>query len=344
MTAPNLDRRADVVRFLLVAVVASAACTAPGDRGGSDSSANIAANEPLVVYNAGSLAVPLRATFDSFAARTGARFAQENAGSLETARKLSELGKIPDVIALADYEVFPQLLMPAHVTWYAQFARNRMVLAFTDRSRFANEITGDNWWQVLQRPGVEVGRADPNQDPNGYRTLLVWQLAERHHRRPGLEAALGRTAPPRNVRPKEADLVALLQAGEFDFIWSYESIAQASGLRFVRLPEAIDLSAPAESTLYATATVRVRGKGMGDTLTIRGQPIVYGLSIPVAAPHRAAAERFVAFLFSDDGRRILRGAKLDVLARPIVVGTGVPAALVESAPPGSRSPPGTAKR
>lgn len=41
----------------------------------------------------------------------------------------------------AGYEVFPGILMPAHVSWYARFARNRMVLAHTDRSRGATEIS-----------------------------------------------------------------------------------------------------------------------------------------------------------------------------------------------------------
>src|SRR6476659_9489860 len=74
----------------------------------------------IVVYNAGSLALPLRAALDSFAARERVTVEQENAGSLETARKLTELGKIPDIVAVADYEVIPLLLIPPHATWYAK--------------------------------------------------------------------------------------------------------------------------------------------------------------------------------------------------------------------------------
>jgi molybdate/tungstate transport system substrate-binding protein len=290
-----------------------------------------AAESIIVVYNAGSLARPLRAALDTFAARAHVRVEQENAGSLETARKLTELHKIPDVIALADYEVFPQLLMPEQVTWYAQFARNRMVLAYTPRARFGSEINTGNWWQVIQRPGVQVGRADPNLDPNGYRTLLTMQLAERYYRQPGLCQRLLAAAPPRNVRPKEADLVGILQAGELDYIWSYESLAQATGLQFVHLPDSIDLGSPADSAFYAQAMVRVTGKTPKDTITFRGQPIVYGLSIPTHAPHRDVAERFVEFLLSDDGRRVLREARLDALDEPVFVGTGVPQPIVASA-------------
>lgn len=298
--------------------------TGSGDR---DSSGSGGGDRTLVVFNAGSLALPLRAALDSFAAREGVTVQQENAGSLETARKLTELGKIPDLVAVADYEVIPLLLIPEHATWYAKFARNRMVLAYGDRSRGAAEINTGNWWQVVTRPSVQVGRADPSLDPNGYRTLLVWQLAERFYKQPGLAQRMLASAPARNVRPKEADLVGMLQAGEFDYIWSYESIAQGTGLKYVTLPEEIDLSAASDSAAYAVASTRIAGKTPRDSVTMRGQPIVYAFTVPTRAPHAALAAKFAAYLASDDGRRVLRGAKLDVLERYIVVGTGAPPSM-----------------
>ncbi|MCU0620257.1 MAG: substrate-binding domain-containing protein, partial [Gemmatimonadales bacterium] len=64
------------------------------------------ASEPLVVFNAGSLAQPFRDLLAAFAATTpGVVPAQESSGSLEAARKLTELGKIPDVLAVADYAI-----------------------------------------------------------------------------------------------------------------------------------------------------------------------------------------------------------------------------------------------
>ena len=281
----------------------------------------------IVVFNAGSLAIPIRAALDSFAAREHVTIAQENAGSLETARKLTELGHIPDVIALADYEVFPRYLMPTQVEWYLDFARNRMVLAYTQKSRFADAITPDNWWKIVQRAGVQVGRSDPNLDPNGYRTLLTMQLAATYYGVPAMYDSLLAHAPENNVRPKEADLVGLVQAGEMDYIWSYESLASAAGLRYVQLPPAIDLSSPSDSARYATAQVRVRGKSPGDSVTFHGQPIVYALSIPKNAPHPDLAERFVAYLISGEGAGIMRATGLDVLDTPVVTGSGVPVAV-----------------
>src|SRR6478609_953705 len=101
-----------------------------------------------------------------------------------------------------------------------------MVLVDTDQSTPAREINGQNWWQVLLRRDVRWGHSDPALDPNGYRTLMVFQLAEKFYRHPGLAARLEQASPQRNIRPKEADLIALVQAGELDYAWSYLSIAR----------------------------------------------------------------------------------------------------------------------
>jgi len=287
--------------------------------------------DTLIVFNAGSLARPIKAALDSFARQHGTLVQQENSGSLETARKLVDLNRIPAVIALADDDLFPELLMPAHATWCARFARNRMVVTYTDRSRAAAEITPDNWWQVLTRPGIQVGRSDPDLDPAGYRALLVFQLAERWYRQPSLAARLTAAAPPRNMRPKSAELTALVETGELDYAWEYESVALAAGLRYVQLPHQLDLGEPADSAFYAQARLRVLGTRPGDTIEVHGAPIVSALSIPSRAPHAQAAERFVAFLLSEPGRRVLRAQQLAVLDHPTIVGTGVPGAVAQAA-------------
>ena len=311
-------------RFVLAATLASgvgAAMYACAGDGAAQS------EKPLVVYNAASLTRPMRAVLDSFAVRTGTRYAQESASSLELVRKLTEMHSVPDVLALADPQLFPALLEPTYVTWHALFGRNRIVLAYTSRSRGAAQIQRGTWWTVLEQPDVQVGRSDPNTDPSGYRTLLVWQLAGRHYGIPDMEARMLRAAPERNVRPREADQVALLQAGELDYIWTYENLARLMGLPYLRLPNAVDLGSVTDSATYATASTRVLGKRLGDTLVVQGRPILFGVSIPRAAPNAALAERFVAYLLSADGRRILRRAHFDALESPVLVGNGAPASL-----------------
>lgn len=266
---------------------------------------------PLVVFNAGSLAQPFRELLAGFRRlHPGVVPLQESSGSLEAARKLTELGKIPDVLGVADYRVIEALLVPRYADGYRVFAANAMVLAYTDRSTGAAEINGSNWWRILLRPGVRWGQSDPRLDPNGYRSLMVFQLAERHYREAGLAARLRSALMPRFMRPAEAQLVGLLQAGELDYAWSYETLARAAGLRWVRLPAAIDLSDPARAAEYAHAEVALPPSrpGATDSIRFRGEPIVYALTVPKGAPHRAVAEAFVAYVLSEAGKKVLREA------------------------------------
>ncbi len=296
--------------------LAVTACTR-GETGGTTPG-----HDTVVVYAAASLAAPLRALADSYAVRTGAVSQIEIGGSLEHARKLTELHRTPDVLVLADYEVLASL-MPKYLHWYLSFANNRMVIAYTSQSHGASRIDGTNWSEVLAEPGVRIGRPDPSTAPAGYRALLMLQLAERDLGRPGLAARVLANAGLRFIRPNASELAALLDAGEVDYIIDYESVARAHHFSFVTLPTSIDLSDPDSAASYERASVRVRG-ATGDTVTMRGEPILYALAIPDSAPHPAAARRWVAALLGATGTRDLRDAFVDVLATPRLTGTGAP--------------------
>ena len=74
----------------------------------------------VTLFNAGSLAAPFAAVARAFeAANPGVTVQQETSGSLEAARKLTELGKIPDVLGVADVHVLTTLIEPAHAEWHA---------------------------------------------------------------------------------------------------------------------------------------------------------------------------------------------------------------------------------
>ncbi|MGQ0765821.1 MAG: extracellular solute-binding protein [Gemmatimonadota bacterium] len=301
---------------LLVAALVVAACGRGAESAGEGDGK---VGGPLVVYAAGSLSRPMRAALEGYRARSGREFELELAGSLELARRITELDRVPDVIALADEEVFPQLLMPQHVAWYARFARNRMVLAHAPRF---TGLTTDNWWRRLLEPRVQTGRPDPDVDPGGYRTLFVYQLIESVLGRPGLADSLLAAAPRRHMRPKSADLVALLETGELDAAFMYESSALGARLPYVALGAEVDLGDEAREEWYATAAARVLGANRGDTIEVRGAPIRYGISIPLAAADPAGAEALLRFLFSDEGRALLEREHLHALQEPLFRGTG----------------------
>jgi len=153
---------------------------------------------------------------------------------------------------------------------------------------------------------------------------MVFQLAERHYHEPGLAARLTRALRPELVRPSEAQLLALVQSGELDYAWSYQSLARTAGLEWVDLPREVDLSDAALAEWYARARVRLPGPRMEskDSVEFKGEPIIYALTIPAAAPHPALAREFVRFALSPAGRAILEKAGFRLPAEPGWSGAG----------------------
>ncbi|MBM3906552.1 MAG: substrate-binding domain-containing protein [Gemmatimonadetes bacterium] len=284
----------------------------------------VACAEPrpvFTVYNAAALGPPLRDALQEFAG-TPPRLvtAQENAPSLEVVRKVTELGVVPDILAVADEQLLADLILPQHASWYVRFGTNAIVLAYGPKARFSDEIRTDNWWQVLLRPGVEVGRSDMRVDPSGYRADMVMQLAEQFYGQPGLTARLRATIPERNIRRAEADLSAHLETGELDYGWTYENLAKAHGLRYVTLPPEINLSDPAHAERYRSAEVSLPSPRGMPPLRLRGAPILFALTVPSNAAQGDLAFEFVRFLLSPSGRDALRRSGFALLPAPQWVG------------------------
>ncbi len=276
----------------------------------------------LIIFHAGSLTVPMKALTEAFQVRyPDVIFETEASGSNAAARKISELGRQADLMMSADYTVIDKLLIPDFADWNIQFARNAMVIAYTDRSLYADEISADNWYEILTREGVIYGHSNPDADPCGYRTLLVWQLAEKHYGVPGLYARLDEHCPPENVRPKSVELIALLQSGDMDYAWEYRSVAVQHGLKFVELPAEINLSMAEHADFYKQAAVDIAGKEPGISMTMVGKPIVYGVTIPKNAPSPDLAVEFVKFLIGPEGQAIMEAQGQPPIV-PAVASTG----------------------
>ena len=264
-------------------------------------------HKTLTVFHAGSLSHPFKQLSALFERRhPGARVLAEAAGSRDTARKVSDLGRACDVLGSADFKVVDNLLVPKHAAFNVHFAAGEMVIAYTARSRHAASITPATWPAVLLRPEVTFGRSDPNRDPCGYRTEMLFQLAELHHQQPGLAARLQRKGGRRYIRPKETDLLALLEAGELDYLFIYRSVATQHRLKMLLLPPALNLAAPGMAARYSEARVKVTGRAPGQFIERQGSPIVYSVTIPRRARHRALAEAYVDLLLSPRGQRVMR--------------------------------------
>ena len=259
----------------------------------------------LIIFHAGSLSVPLKEVIDEFNKEyPDIRVMTEAAGSRDCARKITDLNKECDVMASADYTVIDQLLIPDYASWNIQFASNEMVIVYHDEKQSNSEIDSTNWFNILLDDEMRYGRSEPDADPCGYRTVLVAKLAEKYYNIPGFAEKLI-AKDKRYIRPKETDLLALFETNTVDFIFIYRSVAEQHGLKYLTLPDAVNLKSPEFAEQYASVTVNLSGKDPGSIITKIGEPMVYGITIPLNAPNKSAALKFVDLLLSDKGMAIM---------------------------------------
>jgi molybdate/tungstate transport system substrate-binding protein len=256
----------------------------------------------LVIFHAGSLSVPFAAMEKAFEAKyPNVDILREAGGSTKMARLISEVGKPADIMASADFVVINKNLVPKFATWNVRFASNQLVLTYTDKAKYADEINEKNWDEILQRKDVVWGHSDPNLDPCGYRSLMVLQLAEKFYNKPGLYDALIANRPKKNVRPKSVELISLMQSGNMDYAWEYLSVAVQHGLKYITLDDHINLGNYKMTPFYKQARVTVSGKKPGTTIERVGKSITYGITMLDTAQNKEAAEAFLEYMFAKDG-------------------------------------------
>jgi molybdate/tungstate transport system substrate-binding protein len=285
----------------------------------------------VIVFHAGSLAVPFSLIASEYeTANPGVKILLEAAGSLVTARKITELQKPCDIMASADYQIIDQMLIPRYSDWNLGFATNEIVIAYTDRSNYSAEINEENWMEILLRKDVYYGRSDPDSDPCGYRTLLSLMLAEDYYEMKGLKESF-ENKDRSFIRPKEIDLTALLEVRSVDYIFQYRSVAVQHGLKYLRLPPEINLGDPGFAGNYRSVSIPVAGSKPGDSVVIRGDYIMYGVTLLNDAPNRDEAEKFMAFLAGPRGREIITATGQSPIVPPVISGkSDLPAKILES--------------
>ena len=290
----------------------------------------------LIIFHAGSLSVPVKELADAFMKNNpGVTVLTEAAGSLHTARKITELGKPCDIMLSADHFVVSSMLIPDYASWNIRFATNEIVIAFRPESKYSSIFREDNWADILLKNDVIMGRADPDADPCGYRTVFAAKLAEEYYGRPGLaDSLLGKNTE--YIRPKEVDLVALVSAGAIDYMFQYKSVAIQHGIKYLELPDEINLSSPLLADKYALVSYMIPGEAPGMRTEVKGDYISYSGTVPDRAPQKELALRFFEFMLSDEGAGIFRRCGQDPLVPAVADDpSAAPAALQKYLAPGA---------
>jgi len=260
----------------------------------------------LIIFHAGSLSVPLKLIVQAYEKKNPkTKIYLESAGSLVCARKVTELKKPCDIIASSDYFVINELLIPGYASWSIRFATNEIVIAYGEKSKYSNEINAENWIDVLQRKDVIYSRSDPDSDPCGYRTVFSFKLAEKYYSKRGLSEKM-ESKNREYMRPKEVDLVALLESNAIDYMFQYKSVAIQHSFKYISLPKEINLSDPLMNNIYSLVSTDVAGSKPGTKMKVTGDFINYSITILDGAPQKEEAINFVDFMLSTEGLNIIR--------------------------------------
>ena len=294
------------------------------------------AKQKIVVFHAGSLSVPFAAIEKAFEAKYPQYdVVREAAGSRASARKITDIGKPADVMASAAYKVIDNLLIPKYAKFDAHFATNEMAIVYTNKSKYADEINSKNWPDIILRTGVKVGHSNPNVDPCGYRAMLVTKLAGIYYKKPhffkklfGYGDSYKDDEENRNkiiVRPKETDLLGLLEAGAYDYLYIYKSVAVQHGLKYITLPPQVSLKSKKFTKFYKQAVFKITGKKPGTWISKKGSAMVYGITVvqnkAKGLPrNKDGAVKFVNFVLSPEGQAIMKKNGQGVINPPIITG------------------------
>jgi molybdate/tungstate transport system substrate-binding protein len=327
--------------------------------------ASSSSKTPLIVFAAGSLIIPFGDLQKAFEAKYPNIDVQaQYHGSIQVIRQVTDLHLPIDVIATADASLVPTLMYAVndpdtgkpYASWDIRFATNHLAIAYTPKSKYASQINSENWYTILSRPDVKVGLTDPRFDAAGYRALMVFALAQQYYHQPTIFSTMFKgkfsfpfgyfyedglstvsvpeiveTNPGSNIIVRGASMeeIALLQSGDVDYTFEYESVIQQQGLQMVHLPDALNLGEAAYDQAYHQVEVDLNNQRFA---TVKpqfiGERIAYGITIPSNAPHPDAAAEFISFLLGTQGAAIMQ-ANHQPLFDPVTADqyTNLPVAL-----------------
>lgn len=277
-----------------------------GSSSGNSSTPTAAPKSKVSVAYAGSLVNLMeKKVGPAFTQATGYPYAGEGKGSSALANEIKGKLSFPDVFISASPAVNTTLMGDAngsYVSWYAPFIRSSLVIGYGSNSKFATDFQAvangsKTWYQVLEEPGIRIGRTDPALDPKGVRTIIMTELAEKFYNQPGLSSKiLGAPTNTAQIFPEE-ELVARLTSGQLDAGFFYLNEVKDASIPFVTLPTQINMGDPSLNSSYARATYTDPKTG---TVT-KGSAIVYTITVLNTSKNKAGAIAFVQYIFSSQG-------------------------------------------
>ncbi len=230
-------------------------------------------------------------------------------------------------------------LGPKFSKWYVRYATTSMVVAYNPSSKYAPQFDAiangmkpvSDLFNLMEQPGFQLGRTDPNTDPQGRAFIYMLQLAQMKYHLPKDTVTMILGGPLSSAKStqifEEAALDSRLQAGQLDAASAYLSQAKQLHLKYISLPPDINLGDASFADNYAKASITITDSNGKETKT--GSPLALDITTISGAKDAAAGNAFVAYVLSPAGRALYKNQGGYTLLTPTLTGpaSAVPAAI-----------------
>jgi len=223
--------------------------------------------------------------------------------------------------------------------WYVQYASTSIVVAYNPNSKYAPQFNAiasgkkpiSDLYRLMEQPGFQLGRTDPNTDPQGRAFIYMLELAQMKYHLPKDTVTKILGGPLASAKStqifEEAALDSRLQAGQVDAASAYLSQAKQLHLHYITLPPDINLGDASFADNYAKASITITDSSGKDTKT--GSPLTLDITTISGAKDAAAGNAFVAYVLSPAGRSLYAKQGGYTLLPPTLTGpaSAVPASI-----------------
>jgi molybdate/tungstate transport system substrate-binding protein len=198
--------------------------------------------------------------------------------------------------------------------WYVQYASTSIVVAYNPNSKYAPQFNAiasgkkplSDLFRLMEQPGFQLGRTDPNTDPQGRAFIYMLELAKMKYHLPKdtvTKILHGPLASAKSTQIfEEAALDSRLQAGQLDAASAYLSQAKQLHMRYISLPPDINLGDASFADQYAKASITITSSTGPETKT--GSPLTLDITTISGAKDASAGNAFVAYVLSPAGRSL----------------------------------------
>lgn len=274
------------------------------------SSTSSSAEGPLISYSADAYAPEVTSLLNGFSSSTGVQVAPLKSGGSTADASAIEAGAPDDVFVSSSLAATSSAYL-GNLTagWTIGFATDQMVVAYsnsTTQTSAASSIislgstannsnaTSDwnNFYTALVSGTVKVGISAPSQDPGGLRGWLALEAAGYLYAGGNMSAYTSILLGDHDnvTAASAADLVAPLQAGDIQFLFTYKSAAVSNDLPFITLDSHVNLGTASLGSFYSKFSYT------DSAGTTKGAPIVISVTIPKSAVNTAEALQFVQYV------------------------------------------------